>query len=312
MTPISAHLSERKALGENGKIAVDFSSELTIDGKLRQKVTDEELLMLTIRGYPYIDIITLQDNGQNTQEICNYSNDGLIEKFIIQENMHKNRNENRYIISRKISRQSGDKTEFLNTEDIAIKHSWDTRKEKGETIININYSDSTDRIIGDEEIEIANRKIEYSILNTEIEELSNFIDPENKGFERFFSSFAETVNSHEGKEPEEIYMKQIQKYRNSKDDSLKELLKNLDSAPIYPFENTCNLSRKYGVLEFGYQEGNTRKYIKAIAFSPSEKTGNEPVYMIIKEDIKTEDGIEYVEKDFFIDSNMTAILKHLV
>ncbi|MCK5235109.1 MAG: hypothetical protein KAJ88_04650, partial [Candidatus Aenigmarchaeota archaeon] len=53
-------------------------------------------------------------------------------------------------------------------------------------------------------------------------------------------------------------------------------------------------------------------YIKAIAFSPSEETGNRPVYMIIKEKINVEEGIEYVEKDFFIDDDKTAVLRHLI
>ncbi|MCK4809278.1 MAG: hypothetical protein KAS90_06665, partial [Candidatus Aenigmarchaeota archaeon] len=67
----------------------------------------------------------------------------------------------------------------------------------------------------------------------------------------------------------------------------------------------------YSILEFGYPEGDTREYIKAIAFKPSEKTDNRPVYMIIKEDINVEEGIEYVEKEIFIDNNKAAVLKHL-
>ena len=314
---ITAHLSEIKNLKKKEEIATDFLSELTINGEVRQKVTDKRLLTLTIRGYPYIDIISILDKGKNMkekniQEIHNYSDDGLVETFIINENIHKNTNEGRYIISRKIDLQAGKSIKQLNSQDISIRHSWDETKEKGETIIGINYSDSTDRIIGDEEIQISNKRVEYPIQETEIEELSNFMDQENEEFKTFFSNFIESINYYQNKTPEDIYIKQVKKHRDSKDPSLKELLKNLDSAPIYPFENTCNIERKYGVIEIGYKEGNTERYIKAIAFSPSEETGNRPVYMIIKEKINVEEGIEYVEKDFFIDDDKTAVLRHLI
>ncbi|MEA3229980.1 MAG: hypothetical protein U9P44_03620, partial [archaeon] len=50
------------------------------------------------------------------------------------------------------------------------------------------------------------------------------------------------------------------------------------------------------------------KYVKAFYFSPSNETGNKPVYMIIKEDITIEDETENVEKDFFIDSDKERLI----
>ncbi len=298
MTPISAHLSERKTLDEKGKIANDFSSELTIDGELRQKVTDKELLALTIRGYPYIDPLVLADEGKNTQKICNYS-DGLPkEELVITETINKKGNI-QWNLSRKIN--TGTKTEI--TQNIRIINEWHNDSMTGKTYTEIYYSDSEGEELGSEKTLTSNRKVSPEDLDKFIDGMSRFIrDDTGKDFFFLFKDAAEQKYGN----PEDMYIKHILKNRRI-DPTISSIVNSLDARSLYPFENAPVFTATYSILEFGY--GN--KYIKGFYIKPSEETGNRPVYMIIKEKINVEDGIEYVKKKFFIDSDKSAVLKHV-
>ncbi|NOQ38313.1 hypothetical protein GQ472_05485 [archaeon] len=302
MTPISAHLSERKTLVQN-KIASDYSSKLWIGKELVQEVTDKRLLTLTIRSYPYIDIITLLDEGQNTQEICNYSDMLPKEKLVINETINRKDN-----IRWDLSREIRTETKGNITQDIGITNEWYSDSMMGTTKTQIYYSNGEGKKLGSEKTLTSNRKVSPEELEKLIDGMSRFIrDDEGNDF---FFLFRDAAEKEYGK-PEDIYIKHIIKDRRI-DPAISDIVNSLDTRPLYPFENDPAFTATYSILEFGYQKGDTREYIKAIAFKPSEETGNRPVYMIIKEDINIEEGIEYVEKDIFIDDDKTALLKHLV
>ena len=301
MTPISAHLSESKKLVQD-KIASDYSSKLWIGKELVQEVTDKELLALTIRSYPYIDIITLLDEGKNTQEICNYSDMLPKEKLVINETINRKDNK-RWDLSREIRTE----TKGNITQDIGITNEWYSDSMMGTTKTQIYYSNSEGKKLGSEKTLTSNRKVSPEELEKLIDGMSRFIrDDEGNDF---FFLFRDAAEKEYGK-PEDIYIKHIIKDRRI-DPSISNIVNSLDTRPLYPFENDPVFTATYSILEFGYPKGDTREYIKAIAFKPSEKTDNRPVYMIIKEDIKTEEGIEYVEKEIFIDNNKIELLKHL-
>jgi len=302
MTPVSAHLSERKTLVPD-KIASDYSSKLWIGKELVQEVTDKELLTLTIRGYPYIDIITLLDKGQNTQEICNYSDMLPKEKLVINETISR-KDKIRWDLSREIRTE----TKGNITQDIGITNEWHNDSMMGTTKTDIHYYDDKRKELGFEKTLTSNRKVNPEELDKLIDGMSRFIRDDDGN--DFFFLIRDAAEKEYGK-PEDIYIKHIIKDRDI-DPKISNIVNSLDTRPLYPFENAPAFTATYSILEFGYQEGDTREYIKAIAFKPSEETGNRPVYIIIKEDIKTEDGIEYVEKGFFIDSDKAALLKHLV
>ncbi|MCK5063282.1 MAG: hypothetical protein KAR23_05095, partial [Candidatus Aenigmarchaeota archaeon] len=144
MTPISAHLSESKKLVQD-KIASDYSSKLWIGKELVQEVTDKELLALTIRSYPYIDIITLLDEGKNTQEICNYSDMLPKEKLVINETINRKDNK-RWDLSREIRTE----TKGNITQDIGITNEWYSDSMMGTTKTQIYYSNSEGKKLGSE------------------------------------------------------------------------------------------------------------------------------------------------------------------
>ncbi len=301
MTQISAHLSERKTLVPD-RIASDYSSKLWIDKELVQEVTDKELLALTIRGYPYIDIITLLDEGNNTQEICNYSDRLPKEKLVITETISRKGK-----IEWDLSRRIRTETEEDIIQDIGITNEWHDDSKMGTTKTDIHYYDDKRKELGSEKTQISNRKVNPEELEKRIDGMSRFIrDDDGKDF---FFLLRDTAEKEYGK-PKDIYIKHIIKDRRI-DPEISNIVNSLDTRPLYPFENDPVFTATYSILELGYQEGNTREYIKAIAFKPSEETGNEPVYMIIKEYIIEKDGIEYVEKDFFIDSDIDSVIKQI-
>jgi len=301
MTPISAHLSESKKLVQD-KIASDYSSKLWIGKELVQEVTDKELLALTIRGYPYIDIIRILDKGKNMQEICNYSDMLPKEKLVINETINRKDN-----IRWDLSREIRTETKGNITQDIGITNEWHSDSMMGTTKTDTHYYNNKRKKLGSEKTLTSNRKVSPEELEKFIDGISRFIrDDEGNDF---FFRFRDAAEKEYGAS-EDTYIKHIIKNRNI-DPAISNIINSLDARHLYPFENNPAFTATYSILEFGYQEGNTREYIKAIAFKPSEETGNRPVYMIIKEDIIEKEGIEYIEKDFFIDSDKAAVLEHL-
>ena len=265
-------------------------------------MTDKELLALTIRGYPYMDIITLLDEGKNMQQICNYSDMLPKEKLVINETISRKGK-----IEWDLSRRIRTETEEDIIQDIGITNEWHDDSKMGTTKTDIHYYDDKRKELGSEKTQISNRKVNPEELEKFIDGMSRFIrDDDGKDF---FFLFRDAAEKEYGAS-EDIYIKHIIKNRHI-DPAISNIVNSLDARPLYPFENAPIFTTTYSVLEFGYQERNTREYIKAIAFSPSEETGNRPVYMIIKEYIIEKDGIEYVEKDFFIDSDIDSVIKQI-
>ena len=301
MINISAHLSEEKTLVPKG-IASDYSSKLWIGKELVQEVTDKELLTLNIRGYPYIDIITLLDEGNNTQKICNYSDKLPKEKLVINETISKKGN-----IIWDLSRRIETETKTNIIQDIEITNEWHSDSMMGTTKTDIHYYNDKRKELGYEKTLSSNRKVSPEDLDKFIDGMSRFIRDDDGN--DFFYLFREKTEKEYGTS-EDIYIKHIIKNRHI-DPAISNIVNSLDARLLYPFENAPVFTATYNILEFGYQEGNIRKYIKAIAFGPSKETGNRPVYMIIKEDIREENEIEYVEKDFFIDSDIDSVIRKI-
>ena len=318
--PLTAHLSneiERKTITPNS-IPARSQSSLTVNNKLVQTVSIENVRDLLGHGYPYIYITGTPEPGRSKIVIRNFDKDMLLNTIDIKETiteMPKHYNNGREIRQEiKLTKEEEIISRF--TQQINTYGSWDPKQGTGKTVIeSVFFSNGKKQ----ENTKLGSEKTTISKLKIGIEELEKHQDAlgetlkerlqihrEDKNRDTFFSSFREKMEDKKGKNPEDIYLKDIIKTRQTGPE-LKELLGYLESAPLYPFESAEELTRTYTGIEFIY--GN--RCIEAFYFSPSEETGKKPVYMGIIKGTKIKDGIKYTEKDFFIDSNMAAVLENL-
>ncbi|MEA2003519.1 MAG: hypothetical protein U9O53_01005 [archaeon] len=319
--PLTAHLSkevERKTVAPNSTPAKSQSS-LTANNELIQTVSIENVQDLLGQGYPYTYITGIPEPGKSKIVIHNFDKDILLNTIDIEETitkMPKHYNNGREILQEiKFTKEEDMISKFM--QQINTYSSWDSEQGTGKTVIestffsNGNIKENTR--LGSEKTTLSKSKIGIEELEKhpgateETLKEKLHIHRKDKNRDTFFSSFREKIENKKGKNPEDIYLKDIIRTRQTGPE-LKELLGYLESAPLYPFEGTEELTRTYTGIEFIY--GN--RCIEAFYFSPSEETGRKPVYMGIIKGIKIKDRIESTEKYFFIDSDMTAVLDHLI